>query len=74
MVVQDVRVGGDYDQKEQTFRNFAGALSPFSEPTLAYNVYTNESFNISIVWTDPFKSVQAVVNVTLTDGTTVSQL
>lgn len=73
-MLQDIRVGGDYDQKEQIFRNFAGALGPFSEPTLAYSVFANESFNVTFVWTDPSKTIQSLVNVTVTDGPTVKLL
>jgi len=71
--LKDIRVGGDYDQKEQIFRNFASALGPFGEPTLAYNVFANESFNVTLIWIDPAEAVQSLMNVTVTDGPTVSQ-
>lgn len=66
-----MKVGSDYEQKEQIFRNFAGALGPFSEPTLTYSVNTDETFNISVAWIDPHNVVRSVTNVSASDGSTV---
>lgn len=48
-------VNTDYDQKEQTFRNYAQIIGPYSEPTLAYTFASSpnaKSANITFLWID----------------------
>ncbi|CAG9858898.1 unnamed protein product [Phyllotreta striolata] len=50
-------IGSDYDQKERICRNFAGVLSAYSEPVLAYSFKrwpdNNEVYNLSALWIGP---------------------
>lgn len=56
--LQTFMVSSEYDQKEQTFRNFARMLGPFSEPVLLYQflpslVNSAKTYNVSFLWIDP---------------------
>jgi protein xylosyltransferase len=68
-ILKDLKVGADYEQKEQIFRNFASAIGPFSEPTLAFNSNKEEPLtNLSIVWIDPRNVIQSLINVTTSES------
>lgn len=50
-----LNVNTEYDQKEQTFRNYAQIIGPYSEPTLAYTFASSpntKGANITILWID----------------------
>lgn len=56
--LQTLVVSSEYDQKEQTLRNFVRVLGPFSEPVLLYQFLPSlsnsvKTFNISYLWIDP---------------------
>ena len=53
--IQNLAVGTDYDQKEQTFRNLMGSIGPLSNPVLSYefDVSLVTPRNISVLWIDP---------------------
>lgn len=56
--LQTLIVSSEYDQKEQTLRNFVRILGPFSEPVLIYQFLpslanTVKTFNLTFLWIDP---------------------
>lgn len=56
--LQTLTVSSEYDQKEQTFRNFGRMLGPFSEPILVYQFLPSlsnsaKTYNVSFLWIDP---------------------
>lgn len=53
--IRSLSVNTDYDQKEQTFRNFAGGIGPYSSPVLAYEFDAGITVpqNVSVLWIDP---------------------
>lgn len=56
--LQTLVISSDYDQKEQTLRNFVRVLGPFSEPVLVYQFLPSLStsvrtFNLTLLWIDP---------------------
>jgi len=54
--IRSLSVNTDYDQKEQTFRNLAGSIGPYSSPVLAYDFDAGITVpqNISVLWIDPY--------------------
>ncbi|KAJ8684173.1 hypothetical protein QAD02_019965 [Eretmocerus hayati] len=53
--ILSLSVNTDYDQKEQTFRNFLGSIGPLSNPVLTYefDAAIVLPLNLSILWVDP---------------------
>lgn len=61
--VKTFKVGCDYDQKEQTFRNLADVMGPLSEPVLLYDFsapFERDYENVTAVWSDPAGDVARV--------------
>ncbi|KAK5642064.1 hypothetical protein RI129_008231 [Pyrocoelia pectoralis] len=56
--LKSLAVSTDYDPKEQTFRNFAQIMGPYSEPTLVFEFNSSpevsaKTTNVSFLWIDP---------------------
>lgn len=70
--IRSIVVNTDYDQKEQTFRNLHGAMSPVSSPVLAYELVPGYVLlrNLSVLWINPWGQL-AYVNQLQTDETTL---
>ncbi|XP_012268134.2 xylosyltransferase oxt [Athalia rosae] len=53
--IRSLIVNTEYDQKEQTFRNLLGGISPISSPILAYELTVGSIImrNLSVLWVDP---------------------
>lgn len=68
-----LEVSTDFDQKEQRARNYAKAMSPFSEPVVVFHLRKNEkggevaTDNITALWIDPVGNIAEVSEISLED-------
>lgn len=70
-------VSNDYDQKEQTSRNFLQILSPYSDLVLIYNFTgfkTSHSFNATCLWIDPGGQLQEVSNLSIDETSLIGHI
>lgn len=69
-----MQVNTDYDQKEQTFRNFVGGIGPLSSPVLAYEFDGALSLpvNLTVLWVDPYGHLADVNQLQLDDDSLVN--
>ncbi|EZA47482.1 Xylosyltransferase oxt [Ooceraea biroi] len=74
--IRSLSVNTDYDQKEQTFRNLAGSIGPYSNPVLAYEFDAGITVpqNISVLWIDPHGRLADVNHILLEEMTLVGHI
>lgn len=56
--LKSLKISTDYDQKEQTLRNFAQIMGPYSEPVLVFEFNSSpttnpKTMNVTFLWIDP---------------------
>ncbi|XP_014225440.1 xylosyltransferase oxt [Trichogramma pretiosum] len=63
-------VNTDYDQKEQTFRNYLGAVGPLSAPVLAYELDASVALplNVTVLWVDPFDRLADAIHLQIEES------
>ncbi|KAB0796113.1 hypothetical protein PPYR_10174 [Photinus pyralis] len=71
--LKSLTVSTEYDPKEQTFRNFAHIMGPYSEPTLVFEFNSSpelaaKSTNITFLWIDPVGRLADVHDVSIDDN------
>ncbi|KAK0163016.1 hypothetical protein PV327_006732 [Microctonus hyperodae] len=69
--IKSLAINTDYDQKEQTFRNFLGGIDPMSNLILAYEFDASlvTPRNLSVLWIDPNGALVDVNNLQLEEMT-----
>ncbi|KAL1128991.1 hypothetical protein AAG570_013523 [Ranatra chinensis] len=61
-------VSSDYDQKEQTSRNFMRVIGPFTEVTAIFHLSAGDSTqNVTFIWIDPIGAIAEVTEVSFED-------
>ena len=67
-------VNTEYDQKEQTFRNYLEAIGPLSSPVLAYEFDATIilPLNATVFWIDPLDRLADVNYLQVEESTLVS--
>lgn len=75
--LDSLMVSSDYDQKEQTLRNFARILGPYSEPTLVYQFNASPyssatSYNVSFLWIDPTGNLAQISDAIIDETFTIN--
>ena len=71
-LMSTLRVGSDYDPKEQTLRNRMGVLSQLSKPMAFYKWGNYPGAVVQFTWFDPELKVRAVHDVNISDTSKVN--
>ena len=65
IIFQGLYINSDYDQKEQTSRNFIRAIGPFSDLTAIFQLSAGDvPHNVTFLWIDPVGSIAEASEVT----------
>ncbi|CAH0548155.1 unnamed protein product [Brassicogethes aeneus] len=68
-------VSSDYDQKEQTSRNFIRILSPYSDPNFIYHFNAHKfakTYNMSCLWINPAGFLEEVTEVSIDENSLIA--
>ncbi|XP_074647913.1 xylosyltransferase oxt-like [Tubulanus polymorphus] len=63
--IKQLKVGTDFDPKEEIFRNFASIIGPYSEIVLVHSWGAGEKFTATFVWIDPTDRLIAAFDIAI---------
>ncbi|KAF5269987.1 hypothetical protein FQR65_LT05786 [Abscondita terminalis] len=77
--LKSLAVSTEYDPKEQTFRNFAQIMGPYSEPTLLFEFNSSpevsaKSTNVSFLWIDPVGRLVDLYDTSIDDNYAIGHI
>ncbi|KAF5304046.1 hypothetical protein FQA39_LY01831 [Lamprigera yunnana] len=77
--LKSLAVSTEYDPKEQTFRNFAQIMGPYSEPTLVFEFNSSpevsaKSTNVSFLWIDPVGRLVDLYDTSIDDNYAIGHI
>lgn len=77
--LKSLAVSTEYDPKEQTFRNFAQIMGPYSEPTLVFEFNSSpevsaKTTNVSFLWIDPVGRLVDLYDTSIDDNYAIGHI